>query len=82
MGQGLRAGSNCQQTSSPVQPHPIASPFMSSCGGLGPGMNVGTPWPASVSCSNNYGLGESNNSNDGGVFPAMTGCKCMFEDNE
>ena len=75
MGQGLRPGSNCQQTSPHIQPHPIASPFMSSCGGLGQGINVGTPWPTSVSCSNNYGLGDSNNSNDGGGFPAMTGCK-------
>ena len=78
MGQGLRAGSNCQQSSPHIQPHPIASPFMSSCGGLGQGINVGAPWPASVSCSNSFGIGDSNHSNDGSGFPAMTGCKYMF----
>ena len=75
MAQGLRQNSNGQQPSPHIQPHPIASPFMSSCSGLGQGMNVGTPWSTSVSCSNSYGIGDSNQSNDGGPFPSMTGCK-------
>ena len=75
MAQSLRSGPNGHQTSPHIQPHPIASPFMSSCG-LGQGMHVGAPWATSVACANGYGIGESNNSNDGGGFHSqLTGCK-------
>ena len=50
MGQGLRTGPGIQQSSPHIQPHPISSPFMSSCGGLGQGINVGGPWPVLKPC--------------------------------
>ena len=78
MGHSLRTGPNGHQTSPHIQPHPISSPFMSACG-LGQGINVGSPWSTSVSCSNGHGIGDSNNSSDGGGFPGMAGCKYRFK---